>query len=47
VVLGVVLRQAGQSFEKAYYAHQPTKMQRTAKVADVLRQTSVWTVAPK
>jgi 2-oxoglutarate ferredoxin oxidoreductase subunit beta len=47
VVLGVVLRQPGQSFEKAYYAHQPTKMQRTAKVADVLRQTSVWTVAPK
>ena len=44
VALGVVLRQPGVSFEKAYYAHQPTKLKRTGKVADVMRQTSVWRV---
>jgi len=44
MALGVVLRQPGVSFEKAYYAHQPTQMKRTGKVADVLRQTSVWRV---
>jgi 2-oxoglutarate ferredoxin oxidoreductase subunit beta len=44
VALGVVLRQPGVSFEKAFYAHQPTKLKRTGKVADVMRQTSVWRV---
>ncbi len=44
VALGVILRQPGQSFEKAYYAHQATKLKRTGKVADVMRQTSVWRV---
>jgi 2-oxoglutarate ferredoxin oxidoreductase subunit beta len=44
VALGVVLRQPGVSFEKAYYAHQPTRMKRTGRVADALRQTSVWRV---
>ena len=44
VALGVILRQPGQSFEKAYYAHQPTKLARTGRVADALRQTSTWTV---
>jgi 2-oxoglutarate ferredoxin oxidoreductase subunit beta len=44
VALGVVLRQPAVAFEKAYYAAQPTKLKRTAKVADVLRQTSVWRV---
>jgi 2-oxoglutarate ferredoxin oxidoreductase subunit beta len=45
VALGVVLRQPGSvSFEKSYYAHQPTGLKRTAKVANVLRQTSVWRV---
>jgi 2-oxoglutarate ferredoxin oxidoreductase subunit beta len=44
VALGVILRQPGQSFEKAYYAKQPTKLKRTAKIADVMRQTSVWRV---
>ncbi len=44
VALGVILRQPGQSFEKAYYAHQPTKLERTGRVADALRQTSTWTV---
>ena len=44
VALGVVLRQPGVAFEKAYYATQPTKLKRTGKVADALRQTSVWRV---
>ncbi len=40
----MILRQPGQSFEKAYYANQPTKLERTGRVADALRQTSTWTV---
>ena len=44
MALGVILRQPGQSFEKAYYAHQPTKLERTGRVADALRQTSIWRV---
>jgi 2-oxoglutarate ferredoxin oxidoreductase subunit beta len=44
VALGVVLRQPGVAFEKAYYANQPTKLKRTGKVADALRQTSIWRV---
>jgi 2-oxoglutarate ferredoxin oxidoreductase subunit beta len=45
VALGVILRQPGSTaFEKAYYAAQPTRLKRTGKIADVLRQTSVWRV---
>ena len=44
VALGVVLRQPGTSFEKAYYAKQPTGLKRTGKIADVMRQTSIWRV---
>jgi 2-oxoglutarate ferredoxin oxidoreductase subunit beta len=44
IALGVILRQPGVSFEKAYYEHQPTKLKRTARVADVMRQTSTWRV---
>jgi 2-oxoglutarate ferredoxin oxidoreductase subunit beta len=44
VALGVILRQPGQSFEKAFYANQPTKLERKGRVADALRQTSTWTV---
>ena len=47
VALGVVLRQPGVAFEKSYYAHQPTQLKRTGKVADALRQTSVWRVPAK
>ena len=42
VALGVILRQPGESFEKAYYANQSDELERTARVADVLRQTSTW-----
>jgi 2-oxoglutarate ferredoxin oxidoreductase subunit beta len=44
MALGVVLRQPSVSFEKAYYAAQPTGLKRTGKVADALRQTAVWRV---
>ena len=44
VALGVVLRQPSVSFEKTYYANQPTGMKRTGRVANALRQTSVWRV---
>ena len=44
VALGVILRQPGQSFEKSFYANQPTKLERKGRVADALRQTSTWTV---
>ena len=44
VALGVLLRQPGVAFEKAYYAAQPTQLKRTGRVADVLRQTSIWRV---
>jgi len=47
MALGVVLRQPGVSFEKAYYAAQPTGLKRTGKVADALRQTAVWRVPEK
>jgi 2-oxoglutarate ferredoxin oxidoreductase subunit beta len=51
MALGVILRQPGESFEKAYYRNQPTRMKRTGRVADALRQTSTWSVparpAPK
>src|SRR5690606_33975875 len=44
VALGVVYRNPAESFEKVFYAKHPTQMQRTAKVADALRQTSTWRV---
>jgi 2-oxoglutarate ferredoxin oxidoreductase subunit beta len=44
VALGVIVREPGVTFEKAYYASQPTQLKRTARVADVLRQTSTWRV---
>ena len=44
VAFGVVHRQPGESFEKAYYDSHPTRLQRTVRVADALRQTTTWTV---
>jgi 2-oxoglutarate/2-oxoacid ferredoxin oxidoreductase subunit beta len=44
VAMGVVYRNPAQSFEKQFYAQHPTKLQRTAKIADALRQTSTWRV---
>jgi hypothetical protein len=44
MALGVIHRRPGQSFETSFYAAHPTGMARTARVADVLRQTSTWSV---
>ena len=44
VAFGVICRQPGESFEKAYYDSHPTRVTRTGRVADALRQTSTWWV---
>jgi len=44
VALGVIYKQPAQSFENAFYAHHPTRMQRTKSVADFIRGPSSWTV---
>jgi 2-oxoglutarate/2-oxoacid ferredoxin oxidoreductase subunit beta len=44
VALGVIHRRPGQSFEKSFYAAHPTKLARTARVDDVMRQSDTWWV---
>ncbi len=44
VALGVIYRQPARSYEDAFYAHHPTRMQRTKKTADFIRGPSSWTV---
>ncbi len=44
VALGVIYRQPAQSFEDAFYAHHPSQMKRTKRVADVIRGPSSWQV---
>ena len=44
MALGVIFRQPAESFEDSFYANHPTKLTRTVKVADVLRQTNTWRV---
>ena len=44
VALGVVYRDPRPSFESTFYEHHPTALQRTASVADALRQTNTWWV---
>jgi 2-oxoglutarate ferredoxin oxidoreductase subunit beta len=44
VALGVVYRDPADSYEKSFYAAHKTAMQRTASVADMLRQTNTWWV---
>ncbi len=42
--LGVIYRQPAQTYEDAFYAHHPTRMQRTKSVTDFIRGPSPWTV---
>ena len=42
--LGVVYRQPAQSFEDAFYAHHPSRMQRTRSVQEFLGGPNTWTV---
>jgi 2-oxoglutarate ferredoxin oxidoreductase subunit beta len=44
VALGVVYRQPAESFEATYYDQHPTRLARTGRVADALRQTNTWWV---
>ncbi len=44
VALGVLYRQPAQSFEDAFYAHHPTRMERTRSVADFIAGPSSWRV---
>lgn len=44
VALGVIYRQPAQRFEDAFYAHHPSRMQRTKKVADFIKGPSSWVI---
>ena len=44
VAMGVIYRQPSVSFEHAFYAHHPTRMQRTKSIADFIKGPSSWTV---
>jgi 2-oxoglutarate ferredoxin oxidoreductase subunit beta len=44
VALGVIYRNPGESFEKAWYAGHKNGLQRSSRVADALRATNTWTV---
>jgi 2-oxoglutarate ferredoxin oxidoreductase subunit beta len=44
VALGVIYKQPAQSFEDAFYAHHPTRMQRTKSVAEFIKGPSSWVV---
>jgi hypothetical protein len=44
VALGVVYRVPAERFEDAYRRRHPTRLERTARVEDALRQTSTWRV---
>ena len=47
VALGVIYRQPAEPFEQAFYAHHPTRMQRTKSVADFIKGPNSWTVEQK
>jgi hypothetical protein len=42
--MGVIYRQPAQSFEDAFYAHHPSRMERKRSVADLIKGPSSWTV---
>jgi len=44
VALGVIYRQPSTSFEDAFYANHPTRMQRTKSITDFIKGPSSWTV---
>ena len=44
VAMGVIYRQPAVSFEHSFYAHHPTRMQRTKSIADFIKGPSSWTV---
>jgi 2-oxoglutarate ferredoxin oxidoreductase subunit beta len=44
VALGVIYRQPAQRFEDAFYAHHPSRMQRSKSVAEFMKGPSSWTI---
>ncbi|MBT8107678.1 MAG: 2-oxoacid:ferredoxin oxidoreductase subunit beta [Gammaproteobacteria bacterium] len=44
VALGVIYRQPALSFEDTFYAHHPSRMERTKSVRDFMKGPSSWTV---
>ena len=44
VALGVIYRQPADTYEHAFRAHHPTRMQRTKSVADFIKGPNSWTV---
>ena len=44
VALGVIYRQPAVSFEDAFYAHHPSRMERTKSIKDFIKGPSSWTV---
>lgn len=44
VALGVIYRQPAQRFEDAFYAHHPSRMERTKSVADFIKGPNPWVV---
>ena len=44
VALGVIYKQPAQCFEDAFYAHHPTRMERTKSISDFIRGPNPWTV---
>jgi 2-oxoglutarate ferredoxin oxidoreductase subunit beta len=47
VALGIIYRQPAQCYEGAFYAHHPTGMRRTNRVADFIKGPNSWTVEQK
>ena len=45
VALGVIYKNAADSFEKSWYAARKNGLKRSSKVADVLRSTNTWVVS--
>ncbi len=44
VALGVIYKQPAQCFEDAFYAHHPSRMERTKSIGDFIRGPNPWTV---
>jgi hypothetical protein len=44
VALGVIYRQPTVSYEASFYAHHPSRMQRTKSIGDFIKGPSSWHV---
>ena len=44
VALGVIYKQPAQCFEDAFYAHHPTRLERTKSLSNFIRGPNPWTV---